>query len=78
MPATNKLSWFSMSADAGVGTIKIYGDIGGWGVTFQDFNRQLENLGLGSGDTINLPVTVTVGGSTITSESTCPAAGLPR
>ena len=56
MPKTNKPSWFSMSADAGVGTIKIYGDIGGWGVTFQDFSRQLESLGLGSNDTINLTI----------------------
>jgi ATP-dependent Clp protease, protease subunit len=47
--ATGKgLSWFAMRASNGVGSINIFGDIGGYNVNFQDFARQLDQLGIGA------------------------------
>jgi ATP-dependent Clp endopeptidase proteolytic subunit ClpP len=45
--ATGKPTWFKMSADAqtGVGTINIFGEIGGWGIDFRSFSRELDSLG---------------------------------
>lgn len=44
--ASGKPTWFKMKADAnGVGTIRIFGEIGGWGIDFASFNRELESLG---------------------------------
>lgn len=44
MPKQN-LSWFKMRAENGVATINILGDIGGFGVTYDSFQRSLDSLG---------------------------------
>jgi ATP-dependent Clp protease protease subunit len=49
-------SWFKMRAENGVGTINILGDIGGFGVNFESFNRALNDLGLGAKDEIKLTI----------------------
>lgn len=42
-PTTN--NWYSIKAAAGVAEIQIYQEIGGWGVTAQQFARDLKALG---------------------------------
>lgn len=41
----SKPTWFRMSAENGVGVINIFGDIGSFGITFEDFQRELDRLG---------------------------------
>lgn len=45
-----------MKAANSGGSIDIFGDIGGYGVNFQSFARQLESLGLGAGDELNIRI----------------------
>jgi ATP-dependent protease ClpP protease subunit len=58
MPKSSKgLSWFRMRAAVnGVAQLDIFGDIGGYGINFPMFARQLEQLGLGAGDTLKIRI----------------------
>lgn len=51
------LSWFKMRAAVnGVAQLDIFGNIGGYGVTFASFARQLESLALKSGDILKIRI----------------------
>jgi ATP-dependent protease ClpP protease subunit len=45
MPMTKTKSWFTMSADSGIATIKIHREIGSWGINAESFSQQLDALG---------------------------------
>jgi ATP-dependent Clp protease, protease subunit len=57
MSNVRRLSWFKMrNAVNGVAQLDIFGDIGGYGVNFPMFARQLESLGLTAADTLKIRI----------------------